>query len=71
MPDDPRNLEPADRSRVNVDDPGEVKQRCREYGCTEQQLRAAVAAVGASAAKVSQYLKRKSTPPKGKTQRFK
>ncbi len=71
MPDAPKNRGPADPSRVNVDDSGEVKLRRKEYGCTEQQLRAAVAAVGASAAKVSQYLKRKSTPPKGKAQRFK
>ena len=71
MSDELKNRAPADRSRVNVDDPGEVKYRRKEYGCTEQQLRQAVAAVGLSAAKVSQYLKRKSTPPKGKAQRFK
>ena len=71
MSDDPKNRGLADRSRVNVDEPGEVKYRRKEYGCTERQLRQAVAAVGGSAAKVSQYLKRKSTPPKGKAQRFK
>lgn len=71
MSDDLENRGPTDRSRVNVDDPGEVKYRRKEYGCTEQQLRHAVAAVGVSAAKVSQYLKRKSTPPKGKAQRLK
>ncbi len=71
MSDDPKNRAPADRSRVNVDEPGEVKYRRKEYGCTEQQLRQAIAAVGVSAAKVSQYLKRKSTPPKGKAQRIK
>jgi uncharacterized protein DUF3606 len=57
-----KNSGPADPSRVNVDDPSEVKYRLKEYGCTEQQLRQAVAAVGASAAKVRQYFKNKSRP---------
>lgn len=70
MADDLNIRGPADRSCVNIADPGEVKYRRKEYGCTEQQLRQAVAAVGVSAAKVSQYLKNKSTPPKGKAQRF-
>jgi Protein of unknown function (DUF3606) len=70
MADDVKNRAPADHSRVNVNEPSEVKYRCKQYGCTEQQLRQAVAAVGASADKVSQYLKNKSTPPKGKAQRF-
>ena len=71
MPDVLKNRGPADRSRVNVNEPSEVKYRRKEFGCTEQQLRQAVAAVGVSAAKISQYLKSKSTPPKGKAQRFK
>ena len=44
MPDDPKNHGPADHNEVNVDDPGEVTLRREEYGCTEQQLRAAVGA---------------------------
>ena len=71
MPDEQTNPGPANDNQVNVSDPAEVQRRRRQFGCTEPQLRAAVAAVGASAAKVSQYLKRKSTPPKGKPQRFK
>ena len=70
MSDDLRKRGPADRSRVNVNDPWEVKYWRKEFGCTEQQLRQAISAVGDSAAKVSQYLKSKSTPPKGKAQRF-
>jgi hypothetical protein len=70
MADDVKNRAPADRSRVNVNEPSEVKYRRKQYGCTEQQLRQAVAAVGASADKVSRYLKNKSTPPKGKAQKF-
>ena len=70
MSEELKNRGPADRSRINVNEPGEVKFRRKEFGCTEQQLRQAIAAAGDSAAKVSQYLKSKSTPPKGKAQRF-
>jgi uncharacterized protein DUF3606 len=71
MSNDQENRGPADRSRVDVSAPGEVKYWRKEFGCTEQQLRQAIAAAGDSAAKVSQYLKSKSTPPKGKAQRYK
>ncbi len=70
MPDVAKKRQPLDRNRVNLDEPWEVQYRRREYGCTEQQLKHAVTAVGDSAAKVSQYLRNKSTPPKGGTQRF-
>jgi len=62
MSDDSRSREPADRSRVNVDDPSEVRYWRKEYGCTEQQLRQAVSAVGVSAARVKQYFKNLSRP---------
>jgi len=70
MEDNLKNRAPADHSRININEPSEVQYRRRQFGCTEQQLRQAVAAVGASADKVSQYLKNKSTPPKGKAQKF-
>ena len=70
MADILKNRAPADHSRININEPSEVQYRRRQFGCTEQQLRQAVAAVGASADKVSQYLKNKSTPPKGKAQKF-
>ena len=70
MSDVAKKRRPLDRTRVNLDEPWEVQYRRREYGCTEQQLKHAVTAVGDSAAKVSQYLRNKSTPPKGGTQRF-
>ena len=70
MSEDLKNRGPADRSRINVNEPGEVKFRRKEFGFTEQQLWQAFSAVGDWAAKVSQYLKSKSTPPKGKAQRF-
>ncbi len=70
MPDDAKKRRPLDPDRVNLDEPWEVQYRRKEYGCTEQQLKHAVAAVGHSAAKVRQYLRKKSTPPKGGTHRF-
>jgi hypothetical protein len=70
MPDDAKKRRPVDRDRVNLDEPWEVQYRRKEYGCTERQLQQAVAAVGDSVAKVSRYLRNKSTPLKGGTQRF-
>lgn len=70
MSDDLKNRGPADPGHVNVGELADVNYWRKKYGCTEPQLRHAVAAVGASAAKVKQYLKNKSTPPKGKAQRF-
>lgn len=52
MPDDRKDRGPADRSRVNVNEPWEVKYWCKELRCTETELRAAVKAVGVSANKV-------------------
>lgn len=57
MADDLHNRGPADRSRVNVHEPWEVRWWCREFGCTESQLRAAVQAVGVSAEAVRGKLK--------------
>ena len=70
MSEDLKNRGPADPDQVSVDQPADVNYWRKKYGCTEVQLRHAVAAVGPSADKVKQYLKNKSTPPKGKAQRF-
>ncbi len=70
MSNDSKYAGPADHSRIDVNAPSEMASRRKEFGCTEQQLRQAISAVGDSAAKVHQYLKRKSTPPKGRTQRL-
>jgi hypothetical protein len=59
MSDDKSNRGPQDRSRVNVNEDYEVRYWCKEFGCTEQQLKAAVQAVGVSADKVREYLSRK------------
>jgi hypothetical protein len=59
MPDDKTKRSPQDSSRVNVNQPYEVIWWCAEFGCTEAQLRAAVAAVGVGTAAVRAYLKTK------------
>ena len=41
-----------DQTRVRVSEPSDVLYWCRLFGCTEQQLRAAVYAVGGMVADV-------------------
>ncbi|MEJ7930303.1 DUF3606 domain-containing protein [Ramlibacter sp. AN1015] len=47
---------PAQRNIIELDNPREVSWWTKRFGCSEQQLRAAVAEVGPSAAKVEQLL---------------
>jgi len=47
---------PADRGLIDLDDPREVSWWSKRLGCSPQQLRQAVAAVGNSAAQVEQLL---------------
>ena len=47
---------PADRGLIDLDDPREVSWWRKRFGCSEEQLRQAVAAVGTSAANVEQLL---------------
>lgn len=58
MTDDLKNRGPADRARVNVNEAWEVRWWCKEFGCTEAQLRAAVKAVGVMVANVRAQLRR-------------
>ncbi|MEJ8813086.1 DUF3606 domain-containing protein [Variovorax ureilyticus] len=59
MPDDPHKTG-ADRKFISLEQPHEVRSWTESLGVTEQQLRAAVAAVGNSADKVREYLRRAS-----------
>jgi len=59
MADDLRNRGSADRARVNVHETWEVAHWTKEFGCTPDQLRAAVAAVGVIVDNVRAYLKKK------------
>lgn len=56
MADDLNNRGPADRSRINVNESWEVKWWCKELGCTEPELRAAVKAVGVMVKDVKKHL---------------
>lgn len=47
---------PAQRSEVDLSNPREVHWWSKRFGCSEAQLRAAVAQVGSSAARVEQLL---------------
>lgn len=57
MADDLNNRGPQDRARVNVNEDHEVRYWCGKFGCTEDELRAAVDRVGVMAADVEQALK--------------
>jgi hypothetical protein len=65
-----KKRQPLDTQLVDLADPWEVQYRRKQYGCTELQLKQAVAAVGHSADRVTQYFRNKSTPPKGGKQRY-
>ena len=47
---------PAQRSRIDMTNPSEVTYWSKIFGCSEQQLRQAVAQVGDSSAMVEQLL---------------
>ena len=56
MPDDLTKRRPQDSSKINIHEPYEVRWWCEELGYTKDELVAAVAAVGVSAAAVRRYL---------------
>jgi hypothetical protein len=58
MTDNLSNRGPQDRARVNVNEAWEVTYWCKEFGCTPDQLRAAVKAVGVMVVDVRRHLKK-------------
>lgn len=56
MADNLQNRGPTDRTRINVNEPWEVRWWTQHLGVTEQQLRETVRQVGVSAAAVRQRL---------------
>ena len=56
MSDDLGKKRPQDASKINLTEQWEIVYWCGKFGCTEAQLRAAVKAVGNSAAAVEKYL---------------
>lgn len=55
---------PVGIALVNVGDPYHVYRRCRRWGVTETQLKAAVRAVGREARAVEAALLRAKAPPR-------
>jgi hypothetical protein len=55
MSDDLDKRRPQDASKISLTEPWEVRYWCKEFGCSEAQLRAAVAAVGHSSAAVRRH----------------
>ena len=47
---------PANRGLIDLDDPREVSWWSKRFGCSQEQLRQAVAQVGNAAAQVEQLL---------------
>lgn len=58
MNDDPKKTG-LDRKLIAMDEPHEVRSWTESLGVSEQQLKAAVAAVGNSAEKVREYLRKR------------
>lgn len=56
MPDDKTKRSPEDNKQIDINDSSEISNWCRSLGCTKDELKAAVSAVGKSAAKVKEYL---------------
>ena len=56
MADDLKTRGPSDLTRVNTEDMQDVAYWCEQWGCTEDQLKGAVAAAGDSAADVMAHL---------------
>lgn len=52
MSDDLKNRGKRDRDRVNVNEAWERAEWCKDFNCTEAELRAAVAKVGVMATAV-------------------
>ncbi|RYE04438.1 MAG: DUF3606 domain-containing protein [Sphingomonadales bacterium] len=58
MSDDKRNTGSPDRDRINMNEDYEVRDWSESLGVTPERLQEAVDAVGSSADKVREYLKR-------------
>ena len=58
MNDSTRHRGEPDRSLVSLSQRHEIDYWTRKFGCTEQQLRRAVQAVGSSAARVEDWLRK-------------
>ena len=60
MGDDKTKVRRADRDRINVNEPYELRYWSKKFGVTPVRLKLAVARVGGTAAKFGKYLKNPS-----------
>jgi hypothetical protein len=56
--DNKKDIGSPDRDRINVHEDYELQEWSKSLGVTKEQLKQAVEAVGASAEKVQEYLKK-------------
>ena len=56
--DNKKNIGSPDRDRINVHEDYELQEWSKSLGVTKEQLKEAVKAVGTSAEKVREYLKK-------------
>jgi hypothetical protein len=56
MADDKTKRHPQDGKRIDINDPNEVRNWCATFGCTANQLKNAVKAVGTSSEAVRKHL---------------
>jgi hypothetical protein len=58
MSDDKSNRGTADRQRIDINDPDEVRNWTQSFGVSKEELQRAVAAAGPMASQVREYLGR-------------
>jgi hypothetical protein len=54
--DDLKKSGPADRARVNLQEEHEVRYWCKEFNCSENELREAAQTVGPMAADIGTFI---------------
>jgi hypothetical protein len=59
MSDDKSKTGSPDRNRINVNEDYELRDWSKKFGCTHEELKVAVKAVGTSAKAVEEHLKSK------------
>jgi hypothetical protein len=59
MPDDKTKTAPQDAKRINIHEDYEIEYWTKHFGCTREQLRAAIAKVGVMVSDVERELKRR------------
>ncbi len=58
-----QQLPPLDHGRINVHDPDAVQYWCKEFHCSEEELKAAVTEAGTHVAAVRERLHRRPARP--------